>query len=159
YRWLAPWRLLREGKIVVWPALRPFRGGGWRKVAHRPLRDLPGERANREQIEELLGPYRQDLAGHPLYVSLDTDVLTSEEAIVNWDSGHLASAEVLDALDAFASASAGLAGADVVGDWSPVRVRGLLRRALHATEHPRLSVAGEDAQARNEALNLALLEA
>src|SRR5262249_4805139 len=56
-------------------------------------------------------------------------------------------------------ASAGVAGADLLGDWSPVRVRGLLRRALHLTEHPRLAVEAEEAERRNDRANLALLEA
>jgi hypothetical protein len=60
-------------------------------------------------------------------------------------------------VEAFAGASAGLAGMDVVGDWSPVRVAGLGRRLLHWTEHPRLRVEEAQAQERNEALNLALL--
>jgi hypothetical protein len=47
---------------------------------------------------------------------------------------------------------------DVVGDWSPVRLSGPLRRLLHLTEHPPLAVDARDAARRNEALNLALLD-
>jgi len=79
--------------------------------------------------------------------------------VVNWDSGHLVTDEVLDVLGAFVGAAAGnLAGMDVVGDWSPVRVQGMLRRFFHLTEHPPLAVNPHDATRRNEALNLALLD-
>ena len=106
----------------------------------------------------LLAPHRHALASRPLYVSFDKDVLQADEAIVNWDSGHLVTEEARRVVEAFVSASAGLAGMDVVGDWSPVRVQGLLRRFLHWTEHPSMSVHPEEAQARNEQLNLTLVE-
>jgi hypothetical protein len=159
YRWMAPWPLLTSGKITVLPALRPFAGAGWGHVPHRPLRERHEQPARREHIEALLDPFRPDLAEHPLYVSLDKDVLGAAEAVVNWDSGHLQSKEMLEVLGAFLSASAGMAGMDVVGDWSPVRVQGLLRNWLHYTEHPRLDVDPQEAQTRNEALNLTVQEA
>jgi hypothetical protein len=158
YRWMAPWPELRSGKIVVLPALRTFRGAGWARVPHGPLRARPDEPAGRARVEELLGPYRLELARRPLYVSFDKDVLRADESVVNWDSGHLAWAEAAAVVSAFTAASGGLAGMDVVGDWSPVQVRGLFRRVLHWVEHPPLRVDAEEARRRNEALNLALVE-
>src|SRR5206468_2304077 len=114
--------------------------------------------ATRPLIESWLDPHRADLASRPLYISLDKDVLPAAEAVVNWDSGHLVPREVIDVLQAFRNASAGLAGMDVVGDWSPVRLHGLLRRVLHWTEHPPLAIDPEEATRRNEQLNLRLLE-
>jgi hypothetical protein len=159
YRWLAPWPLLRSGKIAVVPAVRPFRGRAWARTPHRPLRGQPGEPADAGRIEMLLVPWRAELRALPLYVSLDKDVLGPDEAVVNWDSGRLSSGEVLDVLASFLRDSAGLAGMDVVGDWSPVRVRGLLQRLLHVTEHPTLHVDAAEARRRNEAINLRLLQA
>jgi hypothetical protein len=159
YRWLAPWRLLRDGKIVVLPGRRPFRRGRWCAVANEPLRPEPDLPADRERLADLLRPYAADLAKYPLYISLDKDVLVEAEAIVNWDSGHLSLAEVCLVLEMFLRSAAGnLIGMDVVGDWSPVRLRGLLRRFLHWTEHPALAVDPEEAARRNERTNLTLLE-
>jgi hypothetical protein len=157
YRWLAPWPLLRCGKIVVLPAIRHFRAG-WERVPHSPLRSAPAVAASRRRIDELLGPFRDELESLPLYVSLDRDVLRAEHAVVNWDSGHLETEEVLAVLAAFLDASAGLLGMDVVGDWSPVRLQGIMRRLLHWTEHPHLEVDAEHATTINEELNLALVE-
>src|SRR5262249_6592244 len=68
--------------------------------------------------------------------------------------------EVLDVLGAFLAAADGnLAGMDVVGDWSPVRVHGMVRRFFHLTEHPPLAIDPHEATRRNEALNLNLLDA
>jgi hypothetical protein len=160
YRWLAPWPLLRSGKITVLPAVRLFRKGKWDRVPHQPLRQRPQEPARREQVEDWLEPYRADLASRPLYVSLDKDVLTATESVVNWDYGHLVLDEVLAVLGAFLGAADGhLAGMDVVGDWSPVRVHGIVRRLFHLTEHPLLAIDPHEATRRNEALNLTLLDA
>jgi hypothetical protein len=159
YRGLAPWPMLRCGKIVVAPARRYFRGQRWAKIEHRPLRRRADEAMRRDFLEDWLTPFRAELAARPLYISLDKDVLTASEAVVNWDSGHLTTPEVLEVLEAFVSAAEGeFAGMDVVGDWSPVCLRGFFRRLLHWTEHPPLRIHAEEATRRNEALNLRLLD-
>src|SRR5207245_605996 len=104
----------------------------------------------------LLRPFAPALARWPLYVSLDKDVMTAEDAVVNWDSGRLRLAEVTAVLAAFAAAARGdVVGVDVTGDWSPVRLGGTLRRALHWTEHPALAVDPAEAARVNERSNLA----
>jgi len=62
YRWMAPWRWLREGKITVLPALRRFRRGRWAQVASRPLREQTSP-LSPEHLDELLAPFHDDLAG------------------------------------------------------------------------------------------------
>jgi hypothetical protein len=159
FRWLAPWDLLRAGKIAVVPSRRPFRRGGWTRVPNEPLRARPEVPATPERIEQMLQPFRYELASRPLYVSVDKDVMLAQDALVNWDSGHLGLAEVTTVLDVVLGWARGrLVGADLVGDWSPVRVRGWLRHFLHLTEHPALDVAPEEAAVSNESANLALLD-
>jgi hypothetical protein len=158
FRWLAPWQLLRSGKITVFPGRRRFEGRSWQAVPQQPLRTQPEQPLRREHLERLLQPFREDLRRWPLYVSLDKDVLLAAESTVNWDSGHLTLPEVQVVLQTFLEVSCGkLAGMDVVGDWSPVRLSGLLRRFLHLTEHPRLSVDPAEANRRNQKTNLALI--
>jgi hypothetical protein len=160
YQWMAPWRLLRSGQIIVFPAIRRFQREAWAGVPNEPVRPRPDTPVDLDRIEKLLFPFRAELATLPLYVSLDKDVLAQEEAVVNWDSGYLTLAEVSQVLQAFMEAARGkLAGMDVVGDWSPVRLRGWLRHVMHWTEHPTLSVEASDAAGRNEQTNLALLQA
>jgi hypothetical protein len=159
YRWMAPWPQLRSGKITVIPAYRPYHRGPWARIPHTPLRAAPAQLLTQLRLEELLEPFRGELAARPLYVSVDKDVFVEEDAIVNWDSGHLRLEEGAMVLESFLRAAGGeLAGADIVGDWSPVQVRGWLRWFLHRTEHPPLLVRPEVATARNEAANLRLLE-
>jgi hypothetical protein len=158
FRWLAPWRLLRSGRIVVFPAVRRFQRGAWRHVEHEPLRAEPERAVTESRVEQLLAPYRDELAGCPLYISLDKDVMTTTDALVNWDSGLLSLTEV-QAVLAVARDLAGkrLAGMDVVGDWSPVSLQGWFRQAFHWTEHPTLTMDPGLACQRNEQTNLALL--
>lgn len=159
YRWLAPWPMIRSGKIIVAPARRRFQGRLWDRITHQPLRRCPDEPVEPEFLSKQLDPFRAELAARPLYISLDKDVLTASEAVVNWDSGYLTPEEVFAILEAFGSAADGeLAGMDVVGDWSPVHPYGLMQHFLHWTEHPPLTVDPNEATRRNQALNLRLLE-
>src|SRR5215470_5731642 len=38
FRWMAPWPQLQSGKITVFPAVRRFERGPWRRIPHTPLR-------------------------------------------------------------------------------------------------------------------------
>jgi arginase family enzyme len=159
YRWLAPWPDLRSGRVKVIPAYRHYRRGGWNELAHRPLMRAGDPAAMAEVLEEALRDDRNDLSSRPLYISLDKDVMCAEEAAVNWDSGTLGFQEVRDVLDWFHEASGGhLAGMDVVGDWSPVRLRPGLRTFCHWTEHPALAINPEAATGINQAMNLAIAD-
>jgi hypothetical protein len=159
YRWMAPWRLLRSRKIIVWPGIRRFQRGAWSAVENTPIRPERDTLASHERIETLLAPFRTELASRPLYVSVDKDVLWAKEAAVNWDSGHLTSPEIRSLLQAFLDAAGGnLAGLDVAGDWSPVQLCGGLRHLMHQTEHPALALNPIEATRTNEQTNRALLE-
>jgi hypothetical protein len=159
FRWLAPWKLLRSGKLRVLPSIRCFKGSAWAKVPHAPLRRDPQTPFDAERLEQLVQPYREELKCYPLYISLDKDVMCAPEAAVNWDSGHLTLAEVETVLARFAKAAGGdLAGMDVVGDWSAVHLRGLGRRFLHWTEHPSLTVTAASASACNQRANLTVAD-
>lgn len=157
YRWLAPTSLLHQERIVVFPAVRTFRTGFWRRLWHTPLRpDLDGC-AGVTRLQALLWPYRESLRRWPLYVSVDKDVLLASDAVVNWDSGFLRLDEVRDVLQAFVRAADGrLLGADILGDWSPVHARSWLSRLLDRTEHPPLAIDPTLASRCNEAANLTL---
>jgi arginase family enzyme len=158
-RWLAPWSQLRSGALTVIPAVRTFARGRWRNVPNQSLRQWPDQVVTAGRLEHLLASARADLCRFPLYISLDKDVLRSSDAIVNWDSGHLQLSEVQCALKWFLSASGGrLVGMDILGDWSPVRMRGLMRHVLHWTEHPALRVDPLQAARLNGETNQVLVE-
>jgi arginase family enzyme len=159
WRLCAPYRLLRDGKIVVFPGIRRYDTGEWKRIRHSPLRSEAKSPVTLERIEHLLRPFEPGLARWPLYVSLDKDVMQTRESVVNWDSGHLTLDEVQKVLRAFfTAANSQLVGMDVVGDWSPVRLEGLFRRFLDWIEHPALDVDSADARRINERTNLTLVQ-
>ena len=75
YRWLAPWHEVRSGRVVVLPAFRRYERGRWATLPHETLRPHPDTPATPERFDELLTPYRADLANVPLYVTIDKDAL------------------------------------------------------------------------------------
>ena len=105
YRWLAPWDLLRAGRITVLPAVRRFSRGRWADLDHEPLRSDAETPVTSNRVEALLAPYREELARYPLYISVDKDVMRPAFAVVNWDSGHLGLSEVTTVVDAFRRAA------------------------------------------------------
>jgi hypothetical protein len=158
FQWLAPWQQLRACKIRVFPGRRRFVRGAWRNVVNEPIRKDPETPASVERVARIFQPYRAELVRRPLYISVDKDVMPEREAVVNWDSGHLTLAEVQTVVRVICELSNGnLAGFDSTGDWSPVRLHGLLGRLMHWTEHPGLDVRPDEASRRNAAANLALL--
>jgi hypothetical protein len=159
FRWLAPWPWLRQGKIHVIPSVRRFQRGGWSELAFPALRENAATPADWRRIEALLMPLRDDLERVPLYISLDKDVLGARHAVVNWDSGFLNLNEVESIICGFIDAARGdVVGMDIVGDWSAVRIRGLGRRLLHWTEHPRLEITATHATQCNQSTNLRILK-
>ncbi|MSQ97309.1 MAG: hypothetical protein EXR98_22520 [Gemmataceae bacterium] len=159
FRLLAPRSDLESGKIVAFPSTRRFHKGFWKKLPHQPLRSSPDTLLERERLEDVLWPYLDDLDRWPLYISLDKDVMWLPESVVNWESGVLDLTEVQEILQFFLKAAGNdLIGMDIVGDWSPVRTRGLVRRMLHYLEHPRQNVEAEQARLSNERTNLMLLK-
>src|SRR5262249_7450171 len=105
FRWLAPWQHLRSGKIRVLSSARHFERGAWRKLAFPALRLEPQRPTTAERIAHLLDAHRKELARWPLYVSIDKDVLTAKEAVVNWDSGKMMMPELQAVLAAFVNAA------------------------------------------------------
>jgi hypothetical protein len=155
----APWGHLIEGRVRLVPAVHRLTRGRWRSVSREPLRAAADRPMTADRLEDLCGTLRDGLDGLPLYVSIDKDVLRSSDAAVNWDSGHLELDEVQRLLTGLIAAAQGrLIGMDVVGDWSCPRLRGVMRKVLNRTEHPRLEVDPEAAAALNGRTNRALIE-
>ena len=159
FRWLAPRRAILDGRITIVPGARAFRGGFWNQVPHQPLRSDPQNRLTEAELDDWTSTLAPRLEGKAVYVTFDKDVLCPADAVINWDSGVLRLVEVLDLLARlFEKSQARLVGMDVIGDWSPVRVEGLLRRSMHWLEHPTDSVSPDHARRINEDANVCIGE-
>jgi hypothetical protein len=158
YRWLAPWSEIAAGRIVILPAHRRFVVGRWSRINVRPLMSdgVPLVQAVRSALE----PHQDELRRHPLYVSVDKDVLTAHDAAVNWDSGLLTLDQALEILEVFLAAAEGrFVGGDLLGDWSPVRLGHRLSRLCSRLDHPSPELDPADAARRNRRANAAMLRA
>jgi hypothetical protein len=97
-----------------------------------------------------------------LYVTLDKDVLRSQDALTNWDQGQ-ASLDFVIAAVRRAASGRRVTGADVMGDWSPAAYGAgpaawLLKHGEALLDQPWRGPAPEAARAVNEAANLRLLD-
>jgi len=98
-----------------------------------------------------------------VYITIDKDVLRAEDAVTNWDQGELSLRFLTDLIAAIGQDHT-LVGADVVGDWSPVRYGGHLaarafKMAESAMDQPWTRVDAFRATTINQATNLDLLGA
>jgi hypothetical protein len=158
YRWLAPWPEIVSGRVVVFPACRRFSVGGWAGIPVHPL--LSDGIPTAGVVRAALKSYLDELRRYPLYISVDKDVLTAQDAAVNWDSGLLRLEQALAILETFLAAAEGrMIAADVLGDWSPVRLGHRLNRLCDRLDHPSPELDPADAARRNRRANAALLRA
>jgi hypothetical protein len=156
YRWLAPWREIKTGRVVVFPAQRQFVRGQWSGITVHPLLREGADLAS--ALNDALRPFRDDLGRIPLYISIDKDVLCAEDAAVNWDSGLLRLPDAVTILETFLNASGGrLAGADLLGDWSPIELGHWLNRLCDRLDHPSTEHDPAEAAARNQRANTAIV--
>ena len=158
YRWLAPWGDLRSGRVTVFPARRRFTRGKWSSISTHPL--LVDGRFTADGFREAFEPVRFELSAVPLYITIDKDVLVAEEAAVNWDSGFLRTIDAISIIEAFIEAAGGrLLGADLNGDWSPIRLSGGLSRFCDWLDRSNRVVDSTNPAEKNQICNLAFLKA
>lgn len=88
----------------------------------------------------------------PLWITLDKDVLTTEEAVTNWDQGRLTLHQVLSAIGQFADRRP-ILGMDVCGDYSPDAGLGLVRAFLARSDRAQRPVPAAPGTMLNGATN------
>jgi arginase family enzyme len=130
---------IREGRLEVYawevPSTRlfwrPVGGPGvqtygrtlqWRNLSEEPWMDF---------VEELCGR----LPETAIWVTLDKDVLTPDEAVTNWDQGRMNLEQVMTAIEHVAGCRK-IVGVDICGDYSTPRFRDPLRTFLSKTDRP-----------------------
>jgi len=156
---LAPRGALKSGRVKVFPSHRTYTKGFWKKISHQPLRPDAAKSCTDENIKELLKPHAEELSKYPLYISVDKDVMRVGDSVVNWDSGLLRLKEIELLISNLIEINGQpLVGADIVGDWSRVRLRGPLREMLDWSEHPVLDVDPKFSLETNQSTNLRLLD-
>jgi hypothetical protein len=103
----------------------------------------------------------QRITTEGVYITFDKDVLSTEAAVTNWDQGRLSLDDVTGLIKMIAERHS-IIGADVIGDYSPVRHAGGLwaivqKKGEGFIDHPRVKLAPEAIGALNEATNIRLI--
>jgi arginase family enzyme len=91
-----------------------------------------------------------------IWLTIDKDVLSLDEALTNWDQGQMSVDAVAELIAAIA-ARRRLVGADICGEFSPPLLDNPLKRIESRIDRPQ-RVATAEALARNEAVNRRLLQ-
>jgi hypothetical protein len=148
--------LIGEGRVEIYPYRTP-RGAAVLDIQDRafPAIETLGEAAF---VELLVSRIETE----DVYVTIDKDVLRSQDALTNWDQGRI-SLSYLETLIHAVCDGRRLIGADVVGDWSrpvygPEAWSGLLKRGEALLDQPRRRPPFDLIRLINETTNLRLLK-
>lgn len=148
--------LLAEGRLELFAWTAPdggdevvLQGRGWPTIA------AMGEGAFLDRLAATL-------PDGAVYVTIDKDVLRTEDAVTNWDQGRASLDFVMAAVRRIAERRP-IVGADVVGDWSRPLYGGgfgaaLRKRGEALLDQPWIQPEPAAAGRLNEAVNLRLLE-
>jgi arginase family enzyme len=138
-RMFANRRALREERLEVHGWAERF-GMGVRKRF-----DLMERENWRERFER----FAEQLAGSPVYMTVDLDCLRSEEAMTNWENGLFTAADVAWAVERL-RATCRMIGGDLCGAYSPPRLERWTQRLASAWDHPKIEpIAIEEVRQRN----------
>jgi len=98
----------------------------------------------------------QRLPTDAIWITIDKDVLRSEDAVTNWDQGQMPLARLLDALPLLARHRR-IVGMDLCGEYAAPSFLNPLKRLSAWMDHPAPLPSSQDL-ARNEETNRLLLE-
>lgn len=156
------WPELKSANLAAIAAGRlevfPWRAAPSRVFAQRDGKD--GYIRWRNLADEAFDGFLEDLVAkiptRAIYLTIDKDALTVDEAITNWDQGQMRLAHV-QALVAALAKSFKILGVDVCGDYSLPRFADPFRATLAWLDHPRAQDYSGKTLAINARTNAALL--
>ena len=79
----------------------------------------------------------QALAGANVYVTIDLDCLSAEDAITNWESGRFAVHDVVWALTQLRASDVRIMAGDICGAFSPPKYARVTQRLAAKMDHPK----------------------
>ena len=158
--------LLRDGKLELFPfahAPSRVRGEYGNGAGHTQQgRYLHWNTIAEQGDEAFLQFFLTRIPTKNVYITIDKDVLTTDDAKTNWDQGAMRMNQLLTIIRAI-GARHEIIGADVTGDYSPSRFTGsvwtrLMKHGEILLDQPLRKPAMDEAIRVNSAGNLALLE-
>lgn len=151
---------LAEGRIALYP---------WRHAPSRIWGRYPDGACYRqengllhwrnladESWSDFLDELIEELPTRAVWLTIDKDVLGTDEAVTNWDQGGLPLARLLEAVEILAL-NRKIVGIDVCGDYSAPRFSDPLRATLAWFDHPAMEAPSASRLAVNAQVNERLL--
>lgn len=133
----------------------------FRVVNRFGLNTITWTELSRQPLQEFVRGVLERLEVKQVYVSIDKDCLQAGASLTNWEAGLLSLDELLQMLRLIQQYTE-MVGADLVGDYSPPKIRGWLKTLIAKFDYPNdYSARGkslEEICAVNEATNLKLVE-
>ncbi len=121
----------------------------------RPVKDRQRRGAIlRDNWRERFEQFLKGLDGTNVYVTIDLDCLSAEQAVTNWESGHFAIADLQWALEKLHESSP-IVGADICGAYSWPKYARWKQRFAAEFDHPKIQLPSSD---RIRSINFAALE-
>ena len=142
---------IRSGQLTLFP---------WQAAPSRALGHPGGHIHWRnlavESYDGFLDSLTEEIPTRAVYLTIDKDALTHEDAITNWDQGQMRLAHV-EALVTWLAQNHQIVGADICGDYSTPLFSDVFRATLAWFDHPGAQEHADDALAVNARTNAALL--
>jgi len=91
----------------------------------------------RSNWQDRFQQFVESIAGTPIYVTIDMDCLTSNEAVTNWESGRFSSDDIVWALKQLRKLCR-ITGGDLCGAYSEPRYSRRKQRLAAGFDHPKL---------------------
>jgi len=124
---------------------------------NRPWKDRQRRGAIlRENWRERFAAFAADLTGADVYVTIDLDCLTAEEAVTNWENGRFTAADLQWALKALREKCL-IIGGDICGAYSSPRYARFKQRFAAEFDHPKIQLPAVDQIYRTNSNALAAL--
>lgn len=132
-----------------------------RVVNHFGFSTITWTELSRQPLQEFVRGVLERLEVKQVYVSIDKDCLQAGASLTNWEAGFLSLDALLQMLRLMRQCTE-VVGADLVGDYSPPKIRGWLKTMIAKFDYPNdYSARGKSADEIcrvNEATNLKLVE-
>ncbi len=156
---------MRQGKLEIYPYFhgdtRVFGQYGKGRGYNQHGRKIQWKNIEAQTADEFIAETLESVSSTEVYITIDKDVLTHDDAITNWDQGRMRLPFLLQFLKKIMEKK-NILGIDVTGDYSAPRYTGpwLTRFKKHIEiklDQPRLAYDAATIARRNASSNLALL--
>jgi len=136
---------LKDDRVEIYPySHQPSKTFGKKIPGNISLEVKRGLLFNTISWQELKGrnlpvffqPFLKRIPTKDVYISLDKDCLTNDYALTNWEEGKFSLEEVLSLLKLIKE-NFNLVGFDITGEYSPIVVKGVLKKIAAYFDHPK----------------------